>query len=236
MTRKHITTEQKQYPQGLYHIGVNHPSIHEFEEELTYFDRALQATPNHPDFLIGKGKVLMGLKKYPEAYECFLAAATAEPENPRGCLHLGTALLELERYEPANEAFLAAITFSQYDGEAWLGHAIACYHLGDEAEAKEALLTAYRLKPNQPELMHYLAMTAGSDEEAIDCFLRGCRLDPENITLITEIVERLMDGGRLEEVARFCRRAYTLSPDDPVVRAAVARCKEARKKGTCRDR
>ncbi|MBP2146068.1 tetratricopeptide (TPR) repeat protein [Methanofollis sp. W23] len=229
MTKNHRISGLKRYALGWYHEGITHLSIHEYEDALSYFDRALRAVPNHPDFLIGKGKVLMALKNYHEAYEYFLAATTAEPENSTGYLHLGTALLTLERYDPANEAFLAAITLDTHDGEAWLGHGIARYHLGNEVGAKEALLTAYRLKPNQPALMYYLARTASSEREAIDYLLRGWRLDPENLSLITGLAERLMDIGRPKEAAGFCRRALALCPDDPRVRAITKRCREAQK-------
>ncbi|QSZ66841.1 tetratricopeptide repeat protein [Methanofollis aquaemaris] len=230
MTRKHEIPRQKHYALGWYHEGVTHLSMHEYEEALSYFDRALKAVPDHPDFLIGKGEVLMAFGEHQDAYECFLAAATAEPENLKGCILLGTALLKLRKYEPADEAFLAAITLNRYDGEAWLGHAIASYHLGEEAGAKEALLTSYHLKPEQPELMYYLARTASSDQEAISYLARGCRLDPKNLNLITAIAERLMNIGRFEEAAIFCRRACELCPEHPEVRAAAGRCKEAQKK------
>ncbi|QYZ78815.1 tetratricopeptide repeat protein [Methanofollis formosanus] len=221
---------QKRYALGWYHEGVTHLSMHEYEEALSYFDRALKAVPDHPDFLIGKGEVLMAFGEYIDAYECFLAAATAEPENLKGCILLGTALLKLRRYEPADEAFLAAITLNRYDGDAWLGHAIACYHRGEEARAKDAFLTSYRFKPDQPELMYYLARTADSDQEAIGYLARGCRLDPKNIDLITEIAARLMNIGRFDDAAIFCRRACELCPEHPNVRAVAGRYREAQKK------
>ncbi|MDK2975199.1 MAG: hypothetical protein PWP08_1570 [Methanofollis sp.] len=222
---------QKRYALGWYNEGVTHLSMHEYEEALSFFDRALHVVPDHPDFLIGKGEVLMAVGNYQEAYQFFIQAATSEPENLRALVMLGNALLKLDRAEPADEAFLAALTLNRYEGEAWLGHGIACHRLGKTGDARIAFQKALNMSPNQPELMYYLAKTAGTDNEAIEYLIRGCRLDPDNIDLLTEMAERLIRLGRFREAALFCTKAEKRCPGNPRIEGVITRCMDAMMQG-----
>lgn len=217
---------QKRYALGWYNEGTTHLSMHEYEEALSFFERALRAVPDHPDFLIGKGEVLMATGRYREAYQHFLAAATAEPDNLKAFVLLGSSLLKLDMPEPADEAFLAALTLNRYDGEAWFGHGAALYHLGRKEEARSAFWQALTKKPNQPELMYYLAKTARNDWEALDFLARGCRLDPANIDLLHEMAERLIVLGHYEEAAAVCKCAEARHPGNPRTDEIIERCME----------
>ncbi|NVO67505.1 tetratricopeptide repeat protein [Methanofollis tationis] len=222
---------QKRYALGWYNEGVTHLSMREYEEALSFFDRALRAVPDHPDFLVGKGEVLMAVGDYYEAYQLFIQAATSEPENIRALVMLGNVLLKLDRSEPADEAFLAALTLNRYEGEAWLGHGIACHLLGKDEDARTAFQKAMNMSPNQPELMYYLAKTARTDNEAIEYLMRGCRLDPENIDLLTEMAERLIRLGRYREAALFCTKAEKRCPGNTRIEALIGQCMDAMMQG-----
>lgn len=229
----HDIPRQKRYALGWYNEGVTYLSMHEYEAALSLFDRALRAVPDHPDFLVGKAEVMMAVGRYTEAYELSLEAATQEPENLKALVLLGSSLLRLNRPEPADEAFLAALTLNRYDGEAWLGHGIALYSRGREEEARDAFWQALRKKPDQPELMYYLAKTAKSEKEAIEFLMRGCRLDPSNLDLLHEMARRLIGLGHYREAAAFCRRADALVPGNPKTEDLIRRCMDgmAGKKG-----
>nr|WP_298665509.1 tetratricopeptide repeat protein [uncultured Methanofollis sp.] len=222
----HEIPRQKRYALGWYNEGVTHLSMHEYKEALSFFDRALRVVPDHPDFLVGKGEVMMATGQYREAYQHFLAAATREPENLKALVLLGSSLLRLDMPGPADEAFLAALTLNRYDGEAWFGHGVALYHLGKKEEAREAFWQALRKKPGQPELMYYLAKTARNDREALGFLIRGCRLDPENIDLLHEMAERLIAVGHYKEATAFCKRAEAQCPDNPETEDLIRRCME----------
>ncbi|WP_153015872.1 tetratricopeptide repeat protein [Methanofollis ethanolicus] len=217
---------QKRYALGWYNEGITHLSMHEYEEALSFFERALKVVPDHPDFLIGKGEVLMATGQYTRAYQHFLMAATREPGNLKALVLLGSSLLKLDTPGPADEAFLAALTLNRYDGEAWFGHGAALYNLGRKEEAREAFWQALRKKPNQPELLYYLAKTARNEREALEFLTRGCRLDPTNVDLLHEMAERLIALGHYEEAAAFCTRAGARCPGNPRTEDLIKRCME----------
>ncbi|MBS1193730.1 MAG: Anaphase-promoting complex, cyclosome, subunit 3, partial [Methanomicrobiales archaeon] len=63
--------KSKRYALGWYHEGITHLSINEYEEAITFFDKALTVIPDHPDFLIGKGDVHYAMGQYDEAYRLY---------------------------------------------------------------------------------------------------------------------------------------------------------------------
>jgi tetratricopeptide (TPR) repeat protein len=215
---------QKRFALGWYNEGVASMDIREYEEAMTFFERALSTIPDHPDFLIGKGDVMFATGRYQEAYEIFLQALTYEPDNLRAILRAGTTLLEMEKYEGALHIFEKGLRINEYDGEFWLGLGIAQFHLGRIEEALTALKRAMRYKPNQPSLWYYLSMLETSDEGAVRMLLRGYRLDSTNLAILIAITERLLSMGRIEEAVEFCRRALAIDSKNAEIQHLAQRC------------
>jgi tetratricopeptide (TPR) repeat protein len=66
--------KNKRYALGWYNEGITLLGIREYEEAMTFFNKALKAIPNHPDFLIGKGDTYLAMGKYDEAYRYYMDA------------------------------------------------------------------------------------------------------------------------------------------------------------------
>ena len=142
--------KSKRYALGWYHEGVTHLSIQEYEEAMAFFDKALTAIPDHPDFLVGKGDVLFAMGRFEEALLHYQKAVTQDPENYKSWLQIGITLLKLGRFSDALEVFLKLRSMNEYDGEVWLGLGISHFSLGQRKDAGDALKNAMRFKPNQP--------------------------------------------------------------------------------------
>jgi len=218
--------KSKRYALGWYHEGITHLSINEYEEAITFFDKALTVIPDHPDFLIGKGDVHYAMGQYDEAYRFYQQAATVDPDNFRAWLQSGIALLKMGRYEEALEIFDRIRPMNEYDGERWLAQGIALYHMGRKEEAGEALRNAMRLKPGQPSLWYYLSLLEPDDEQALRHLLRGYRIDATNMDIILEIARRLLETGHDRDARAFCERALSLDPDNKKAAALLSRCRD----------
>jgi tetratricopeptide (TPR) repeat protein len=209
--------KSKRYALGWYHEGVTHLSIQEYEEAMAFFDKALSAVPDHPDFLIGKGDVLFAMGRYAEALTVYQKATAQDVGNYRAWLQVGTTLLKLERYQDALEVFRKLRSLNEYDGEVWLGLGISLHSLGHRQEAGDALRNAMRFKPNQPALYYYLAVSEEDDDQALRLLLRGYRIDSSNLDIIIELVNRLVRSGRKADAAAFFRKAKAIDPENPRV-------------------
>jgi tetratricopeptide (TPR) repeat protein len=211
--------KSKRYALGWYHEGVTHLSIQEYEEAMAFFDKALSAVPDQPDFLVGKGDVLFAMGRFSEALGQYQKAVSHDIGNYKAWLQIGTTLLKLERSSDALEVFRRLRSMNEYDGEVWLGLGIALFNLGQKAESGDALRNAMRFKPNQPALYYFLALNEPDDEQALRLLLRGYRIDSSNLDIIIELVHRLVNSGRKADAAAFFRKAKAIDPENPRVKA-----------------
>jgi tetratricopeptide (TPR) repeat protein len=216
--------KSKRYALGWYHEGVTHLSIQEYEEAMAFFDKALSAIPDQPDFLVGKGDVLFAMGRFDEALVLYQKSVVHDPENYKAWLQIGITLLKLERYEDSLEVFRKLRSMNEYDGEVWLGLGISLYSLGQTIEAGDALKNAMRFKPNQPALYYYLALAEKDDDAALRLLLRGYRIDSSNLDIIIELVNRLVRSGRKADAAAFFRKAKAIDPANPRVMALEDVC------------
>jgi len=209
--------KSKRYALGWYHEGVTHLSIQEYEEAMAFFDKALSAIPDHPDFLVGKGDVLFAMGRYEEALGHYQKAVAQDPDDYKAWFQIGITLLKLERFQDSLEIFRKLRALNEYDGEVWLGLGISLLSLGMRAEAGEALKNAMRFKPNQPAIYYYLALNEDDDDQALRLLLRGYRIDSSNLDIIIELVNRLVRSGRKADAAAFYRKAKAIDPANPPV-------------------
>jgi tetratricopeptide (TPR) repeat protein len=216
--------KSKRYALGWYHEGVTHLSIQEYEEAMAFFDNALSAVPDHPDFLVGKGDVLFAMGRFDEALAQYRKATTHDTENYKAWLQIGVTLLKLGRFQDALEVFRKLRSMNEYDGEVWLGLGIALLSLGQKMEAGDALKNAMRFKPSQPALYYFLALNEEDDEQALRLLLRGYRIDSSNLDIIIELVNRLVRSGRKADGAAFFRKAKAIDPNNPRVVALEEVC------------
>lgn len=216
--------KSKRYALGWYHEGVTHLSIQEYEEAMAFFDKALSAIPDHPDFLVGKGDVLFAMGRFAEALVHYQKAVAQDTGNYKAWLQIGITLLKLERYEDSLEVFRKLRSMNEYDGEVWLGLGISLLALGQRLEAGDALKNAMRFKPNQPALYYHLAIMEENDDQALRLLLRGYRLDSSNLDIILELVNRLVLSGRKADAAAFFRKAKAIDPANPRVLALEDVC------------
>ena len=214
----------KRYALGWYHEGVTHLSIQEYEEAMAFFDKALSAIPDHPDFLVGKGDVLFAMGEYAGALVHYRKAVAQDPENYKAWLQVGVTELKLERFGDALEVFRKLHAMNEYDGEVWLGLGVSLFSLGRKGEAAEALKNAMRFKPSQPALYYYLALSESDDDQALRLLLRGYRIDSSNLDIIVELVNRLVRSGRKADAAAFYRKARGIDPANPRVRELEEVC------------
>jgi tetratricopeptide (TPR) repeat protein len=211
--------KSKRYALGWYHEGVTHLSIQEYEEAMAFFDKALSAIPDHPDFLVGKGDVLFAMGRFAEALLLYQKSVVHDPENYKAWMQIGVTLLKLQRYGDALEVFRKLRSMNEYDGVVWLGLGISLYSLGQTVEAADALKNAMRFKPNQPALYYYLALAEPDNDAALRLLLRGYRIDSSNLDIIIELVNRLVQSGRKADAAAFFRKAKAIDPANPRVEA-----------------
>ncbi len=79
---------------------------------LRHLDRALSASPQHPDALAGKARYYMAATDFPAALDLAMAMDLHAPQDYRGQYFTGLALVALDRHNEALHAFNRAINLA----------------------------------------------------------------------------------------------------------------------------
>ncbi len=159
---------------------------------------------------------------------------------------LGQALQALGMPEEAERALYAAVRAAPDDVDVRLSAALFCRSRGEAAEARDHLVIAQALDPDNAEIAAELAtlresfrqaepacesllrvarseLARGADAAAIDAARRAHHLHPEHPGTLRTLVELLEKTDRLDEAGHFALRLAEARPDDGGVRALVQR-------------
>ncbi|XP_061173813.1 cilia- and flagella-associated protein 70-like isoform X1 [Saccostrea echinata] len=181
-------------PTSGYHINYARLKLQkkEYKEAENSLDEALQFDYQNPD-----AWALMGHVKYMtndveasrDCYERTLSFTTDAAEMHSIYLRLASIYLQEEKFSNAKNTFLMACKRSP-SCVSWLGVGIACYRLGELAEAEDALSEANILNNTDPEVWGYLSLVClktGRQLEAEQAYKYALKLNLSDYDLLAEI-------------------------------------------------
>ncbi|XP_056020640.1 cilia- and flagella-associated protein 70-like isoform X6 [Ostrea edulis] len=181
-------------PTSAYHINYARLKLQkkEYKEAENSLDEALQFDYQNPD-----AWALMGHVKYMtndveasrDCYERTISFTIDAAEMHSIYLRLASIYLQEEKFSNAKNTFLMACKRSP-SCVSWLGVGIACYRLGELAEAEDALSEANILNNTDPEVWGYLSLVClktGRQLEAEQAYKYALKLNLVDYDLLTEI-------------------------------------------------
>ncbi|XP_028841573.1 cilia- and flagella-associated protein 70-like isoform X2 [Denticeps clupeoides] len=185
-------------PQGglsaSYHLALArlHMLRGEYADAESGLQEALRKTVEDPDVWATHGHLhyLTGAAR--EAQKCYertLLLARRACDTHLVYLRLGTIYLQGAEFQKARLTYLRACRASP-SCLTWLGLGVACYRMGDLAEAEDALTEANLLNNNHPLVWAYLALVClrtGRKLEAEQCYKYTVKLNLHNQELLQEI-------------------------------------------------
>ncbi|XP_053401426.1 cilia- and flagella-associated protein 70-like isoform X42 [Mercenaria mercenaria] len=185
------------YHIALARVKLQKSDLKEAEESL---NEALQFDYQNPDVWALMGHVMYLLNDTTEARSCyertidFVADAS---EMHSVYLRLGSIYLRDEKFQEAKNTFLMACKRSP-SCVSWLGVGMACYRLGELAEAEDALSEANILNNSDPEVWGYLSLVClktGRQLEAEQAYKYAIKVNLEDTDLLDEIIRTQQEAG-----------------------------------------
>jgi len=79
--------------------GGQYLKMFNYEEAITFFDKALELEPNNVEALYQKANAFSALEKYNEAIEYYEKVLNIEPENQNAIISLHNALVSIANYK-----------------------------------------------------------------------------------------------------------------------------------------
>ena len=148
-----------EYTSGLFNYGRVLSSLGQYEEALSFYNRALETNTNDmakvklSDIFVNKSSALLNLGSCTKAYESAQESVSLDPRSFEGWFNQGIALICLGQHELALEAYAEADRIKPEDVNVYTGRAIAYESLGSYQRALTAVEEALNLNGNyQPAL------------------------------------------------------------------------------------
>ncbi len=167
------------------------------------YQAALAQHAGDPAATVGIVRATLGEAEVPEGVN----AAPGDPTLVAMADRLGALLLAAPEYEPA---------------QLELGRIFLV--LGEVARAKEPVLAAVRLEPNDPEAQSTLGIVSlltGEREAAVVALKRASVLEPGDAQRFTNLATAELQAGLLADAIASYRKAAKLAPDDGSVRTSL---------------
>ena len=142
--------------------------------------KALEASPEHPELLHLMALVCFNAKQFDHAVEWASRAIRKDPK-PVYLTTLGTALLNLKRHDDALKVFDKAVQIKPDDPELWSNFGEALAEAGRAVDAAACLRKALQIDPRRWDAAYKSGMLLrqlGLLEEALVCFDTCERLQP----------------------------------------------------------
>jgi tetratricopeptide (TPR) repeat protein len=173
--------------------------------------------------LTERARMLMQLRRAPEAEREARAALAEDPQNPAG--HIMLALARLLQ-EDMDGALMAANRGIGMIPDHWVGHWVAGLILAETGRQREALVAlqnALALDPDEPTVYEWLArvhLNIGELPAAAGAAEYGLRLAPEDADLAEIMALTLAQLGDKTGAREHASRAVRLALETPAVHRA----------------
>jgi tetratricopeptide (TPR) repeat protein len=172
-------------------------------------------------------RILVDEKRFEEALSLARAAASERDAGVGDLARLGDVLAGSERYNEAADAYGRAIAFAKVQGlnsELWPLHLLRATAL-EEAdrwpEAKQELLAALALAPDQPLILNFLGyakLERGEDLDSAEAMIRkASALAPDDASITDSLGWALYKRGRYADAIETLQRAAAKDPGQPEI-------------------
>jgi tetratricopeptide (TPR) repeat protein len=189
-TNENLTEEQIALLDEYFNRSADLVDQENFEGAISYYDKALEISPNDPDILFDKGLALDTLGKTEEAISYYDKVLTLVPNDTDTLYNKALALDTLGKTEEAISYYDKVLTLVPNDTDTLYNKALALYTLGKTEEAISYYDKVLTLVPNDTDTLYNKALaldTLGKTEEAQLYYNRVLSINPND----TDTLNRL---------------------------------------------
>jgi uncharacterized protein (TIGR02466 family) len=183
---------------------------------LSAAERALKASPGHPEALHLRALAFAAVGRFDAAIADFEAAARIHPQRHAILSNLGNALADSGRTADAIDAYRRAVAFNPSFADGWYNLGGALKAAGDVDGAVEALERAFALQPRNAKAGNNLAVAleaAGRIDDAIAILERSTAAEPGFALALVNLGRLKRDAGKAESALADLEIATRLAPN-----------------------
>jgi len=232
-----ILAQAPDHPDANHNLGVLAMQVNKPEVALSFFEKAIQVNPEHPQYQQSlknaKAKLeqsplvisqdmdnrlvsLFTQQKYEEVLRLAREAVEKDPDYAFGWKVVGTIEFMMKDYTNALPHYKKALRLNPQDAEVHCNLGAVLQDLGRLEESEASCRQAIRLKPDLAEAHNNLSDTLrdlGRLEESEASSREAIRLKPDYAKAHNNLGNALIELGRLKESEASYRQAIRLKPD-----------------------
>ncbi|MEZ2301805.1 MAG: tetratricopeptide repeat protein [Microcoleus sp.] len=196
--------------------GETYLSQGKLEEAIASCEQALKIHPNFAPAYKTLGNALQAQGRVEEARHWYAKAIEIEPNFAEVYANLGSICAQQQKWQEAIAFYQKAIAIKPNFAGVYRNLAKVFGEVGKPAEAQECWYRAFSLEPEKAKPSEHLNMGDAFFRqeklpEAIACYDRAIKLDPNLATAYQSLGEALKKQGKLEEATVYYRRAIELN-------------------------
>ncbi|MBE9163728.1 tetratricopeptide repeat protein [Tychonema sp. LEGE 06208] len=186
------------------------------EEAIASCEQALKMHPNFAPAYKTLGKALQAQGRMEEARHWYAKAVEIEPNFAEVYANLGSLSAQQEKWQEAIGFYQKAIALKPNFAGVYRNLAKVFGQIGKGAESQECWYRAFSLEPETAKPSEHLSMGDAFFRqerlpEAISCYDRAIKLNPNLAQAYQNIGEALKKQGKLEEATVYYRKAIELN-------------------------
>lgn len=210
------TEEQIDAAKVLYLKGLLSVCIEDYEDGLSFFEKAVENNPRYADAYYYIGWCNGKLGRYSEAVKAYKQVIMINPDYAEAYKNLGVVYGELRNYSKAVEAFKQAIRINPDDTFAHIGLGWAYVELGHYNEAMEVYKQLIRINPDDAGSycgLGWIYSELGRYSEAIEAYKQAIRKKPDYTMAYTYLGLTYSQLGRYNEAIEVYKQSIRINPD-----------------------
>ena len=237
--------------------GTLHDKLHDYDEAIRCYDKALAIDRYYAIALCNKGEALRNLRRFEEALGFFERALAIDPDYIEANNNMGYTLHQMGRPDEALVYYDKVLRRDSGREQTWLNKALALRNLGLLADAQKCFArierrSEFKLDKLLGEFAFRLTLGAGGEspgiemlaagklEEAADVLEKEAQLHPKKADLLVARGIALGKAGKHVEAIAVFDEALKIADNNPGAwfnkGSALGRMGRAREELSCYDK
>jgi len=184
-----------------------------YEEAISYYNKALRLNPYDIDCLVGKGETLKKLEQEEEANKCFGKAIKSDnQQNSDSYKRKADALRYLTKYEEAIIFYNKSLELNSYNIDSLEGKANVLYLLHRFEEANKCYYIILELTKNYSDFFQKM-YNEKRNETIVYCIEKILESDPNNLICLGWGQSALMELERYGDAISYIDKILELDSD-----------------------
>ncbi len=209
-------------PTELYRLGTQALQVGNFEQALSFLQKAVAANPDYADAHATIGNALFSLNRFAdsiEAYRRYIALSTPSSNTDHTAqahFNIGNAQLNMGDTQDAVFSYQTALSLTPDYSDALNNLSVAYMQLDNKEDALSCLKKAVVISPRHTQGHNNLGdihLSLGHYEDAIACYQNVIRLEPGLIHAYVNLGIAYDNMERLNEAVASFKTAIELKPD-----------------------